>query len=224
MGRCWASPRSFIACDYQTAPRGTRRKACLAPLTTAWEGQVLPDRGEAQPLSPNHGRSPGGSGSVSDGPHEHELADAEHDAPDTNSAERPRWQPPIQATVELSCFKPRTPLTGEPANVPQEARSHSQREQQQHQRPDQRGPHGQQRRRSSTCYASGQRRKTTREVSRKSAKRPSKDDTGQQQTTRTVQRTRPNDTRRQQARPGNRPDMEEARRNQCASSTAQGAD
>lgn len=36
-------PSSVIASDYQTAPRGTRRKACLAPLNTARKGQFLPD-------------------------------------------------------------------------------------------------------------------------------------------------------------------------------------
>lgn len=40
-----------IASDYQTAPRGTRRKACLAPLNTARTGQVLPD--EEMPTSPH---------------------------------------------------------------------------------------------------------------------------------------------------------------------------
>ena len=36
-------PSPVIASDYQTALRGARREARLAPLTTARKGQVLPD-------------------------------------------------------------------------------------------------------------------------------------------------------------------------------------
>jgi hypothetical protein len=44
VSRPWASPRRGITSDYQTAPTGTRRRACLAPLNTARKGQVLPRR------------------------------------------------------------------------------------------------------------------------------------------------------------------------------------
>jgi len=36
-------PSPVIASVYQAAPRGARQRACLAPLNTAWKGQVLPD-------------------------------------------------------------------------------------------------------------------------------------------------------------------------------------
>ena len=42
-GSALVTSSPVIASDYQTAPRGARRKACLAPLTTARKGQVLPD-------------------------------------------------------------------------------------------------------------------------------------------------------------------------------------
>jgi hypothetical protein len=50
-----ASP--VIASDYQTVPRGTRRKACLALLGTARKGQGPARRGDHQDLSPSHEQS-----------------------------------------------------------------------------------------------------------------------------------------------------------------------
>ena len=48
-------PSSVIASDYQTVPRGTRRKACLAPLNTARKGQVLPDEEMTRTSAPATG-------------------------------------------------------------------------------------------------------------------------------------------------------------------------
>lgn len=48
VGRGWSSPRPFIACDYQTAPRGTRRRACLDPPTNAQQDRSLPPLGDTR--------------------------------------------------------------------------------------------------------------------------------------------------------------------------------
>ena len=83
-----------------------------------------------------------------------ELAEAEHEAPNTECAKRPGWKPAVQSALEFSCPKPRTragvanPRMSHTNTDPMADASSSITND-----PINTAPEGQQLRRSSTCYA-----------------------------------------------------------------------